>query len=937
MTYQALSTKLYIPPVQPNLVRRPRLIQHLEDGYRSGKRVTLVSAPAGFGKTTLIREWIGRQDAGVPFGWLSLDDGDNDPVRFLIYLVAAVRKADPGVGQSIQSSLQAVQVPPLAGLMEMLINEISSRPRPFLVVLDDYHLIKKAEVHALMQLFLKLQPEPAHLVIITREDPPFPLPRMRVQGHITEVRERDLRFSLPEAQAFLVNTMKLQLSTQEVGKLEERTEGWAAGMQLAALALEDLHEQSERHAFIEAFTGNDRLIFDYLISEVLQRQNETTRKFLIRTSILERFCADLCDQVVFDQNNTGQSQLILDALEQANMFLIPLDNQRHWYRYHHLFSEMLYHSLKRTSSDLIPVLHHKAGQWFEMNALIPEAFKHALASQDWKYVNGLLDRYALPIIFPGYGRLVIDWCSQIPREYLEKAPDICIYYAWALVLTFREDYMGMVKDYLQMAERAIQRTDLPEFAPVGECQTSVPFKDWVRGHVYAIRSQILLGHFFKKIDPQEEIDLSLKGLELLPECELISRSICRINLAHAQTMQNNPVEGLKAFEEALPYMLASRNFLGAVAATFYMSRLALYMEHIDRGEAVCQHWKKVFDEMASPAGNESQPVAEVPASRGLDIVQGIILLERGQLDEAEDLFVQALDMLGWGSWMELHGFYELAKLQFSRRDYVGAEATLQRMLQLGPQHAACAEALQNWFDITRSPDDPQVRTRVSSWASQHAPDPEISLALGIGPYHRDTEYICNLVWAHVQISLGHIDAAYAFIEPALEIARERGLLFRTAELSIAKALSAEGLGDHPAALEALEKALGISEQCGYTRFFNDGLELDRLLKQAVEMKIHAQYARQLLASFDRQRSAGRPAAAALQAKREQPGLVEPLSERELEVLRFLADGLAPVEVARKLFLSPFTLKAHTQNIYAKLNVHSRIEAINKARALGLIE
>jgi len=930
MAYQVLSTKLYIPPLQPSLVRRPRLIQHLENGYQARKRVTLVSAPAGFGKTTIVREWIAAAEGGKPFGWLSLDDGDNDPVRFMIYLVSAIQKVQGEIGRSAMASLQSSQVPALTDLVESLINEISFETEPFLIVLDDYHLIKKTEVHSLMQLFLKRQPDALHWVIITREDPPLSLPRMRVQGQMTEIRERDLRFTLPEAQSFLVKTMGLDLTPDDVGKLEERTEGWAAGMQLAALALEEYSSEAERRAFIEAFAGSNRLIVDYLISEVLQRQSEATRQFLLRSSILDRFCAELCDRVVFD-GATGSSQPILESLEQANMFLVPLDNQRHWYRYHHLFSEMLFHSLRRASPDLIPALHRESSRWFEANGFIPEAVKHAIASQDWEQVNGLLDRYAFSIIFPGFGWLVREWCRQIPKSYLEKAPDICIHYAWALVITFREDYMEMVEEYLQMAERALQKADLPVLAPVGEGGAEVPFKNWVEGHISTLRSQILLGRLFKYIDPQEEIALSQKGLELLPETERISRSICLINLGHAQTMQNHPIEAQQAFEDVMPPSLESRNFLSAVAASFYMSRMAFYMQCVDRGEVVCQHWKKVIADVATATSPDRQPVDVVPALRGLDIVQGSILLERNQVEEAERIFVKSLDMLGWGSWMELHGFVELARSRFMRGDDAGAQETLDRMQRLGPQHVACAEALQNWFDVKRSPNDLQVRSRVEAWAKEHAPDPAIPLALGIGPYHRDTEYICNLVWARVQIALGHFKEASSFVAPALEIARERGLLFRVAELSIAQSLLEAGSANPSAGLSALDHALAISETCGYTRFFNDGPELDRLLKQAIEKKIHAQYANQLLTSFGRHPAPGKP-----HEKKVQSGLVDPLSEREVEVLRLLADGLAPAEVAKRLFLSPFTLKAHTQNIYTKLDVHSRIEAINKARELGLI-
>jgi LuxR family maltose regulon positive regulatory protein len=934
LAYQILSTKLYIPPIQASLVRRPRLVKVLESGYQASRRVTLVSAPAGFGKTTVIREWITDSALAKPFGWLSLDDGDNDPVRFLVYLISAIQKIDPELGQTILATLNTTQIPPLLDLVETLINEISCAAKSFLVVLDDYHLIKKVEVHSALQLLLKRQPECLHLVIITREDPPFALPRMRVQGLLTEIRERDLRFTLDEAQDFLVRTMGLELSQQEVGKLEDRTEGWAVGMQLAALALEEYSNDADRQAFIEAFTGSNRMIADYLISEVLQRQTETTRRFLLRTSILERFCAELCDSLVFDGEADGHSQAVLEILERGNMFLVPLDSHRQWYRYHHLFSEMLFHSLRRQAPEQIQLLHCKASEWFEGRGFIPEAMKHAIASKDWDYVTSLLNIHALRMTFQGYGGRVIDWCNQIPKSHLEKSPDICIHYAWVLVLTFRNDFLGTIEEQIQIASRIIESADLPVYAEVGEGRTRVPYRDWVIGQICVIRSQILLARFNTYVDPHELIDLSLRGLELLPEVEHTFRSLCMINLAHAELMQNNPVGAQKAFEEALPFMLDAGNFLGSVADLFYQARLAFYMGHLERAELICQQWKQKFAEIAAISGmDSSQSAPEIPAARGLDVVRSMLLLERGQIEEAENLLVKSLELLGWGSWMELHGFIELARLRQALGNERGAQEVLLRMHRLGPQHAACAQALENLFAVKKSADDPETRARAEAWTQAFSPDPDFPFALGIGPYHRDAEYFCNLVWARVQVALGYDQEAAVFLGPALQTARERGLLFREAELSIVQALRYDSQGKNTEAMQELERALEISETCGYTRFFDDSPVLDQLLQQAVERNIHAAYASQLLASFTSRRVAPQAASAGEKSSR---GLVDPLSERELEVLRFLATSQSSKEIAQKLFLSPFTLKAHTQNIYTKLDVHSRIEAVNKARELGLL-
>lgn len=941
MAYQVLNTKLHNPPIRAGLVRRQRLIQRLENGYQLGKSVTLVSAPAGFGKTTVINDWITgngtENETGKLFGWVSLDDGDNDPARFLTYLISAMERAHAEIGRSALAFLQSSPASNLTYLVEVLINEISAVPAPFLIVLDDYHLIKNLEVHALMQFFLKRQPPTLHFVIITREDPPLPLPRMRAQGLVTEIREQDLRFLLTETQAFLMETMEIKLSTEEVSQLTERTEGWAAGIQLAALALEDLPDGEGRRAFIEGFAGSNRLIVDYLITEVLQRLPEQTKQFLLSTSILERFCAELSEYVVFMDDSAQRSQQILEDLDQGNMFLIPLDNKRHWYRYHHLFSEMLLHSLRRSSPGHVATLHHRASQWFESRGLLPEAVKHATAyaaaSGDWDFARALLDRLAMVILFKGQGTLVMEWCGEFPQSYLEKAPELCIYYAWSLILTFRNDYLDEVDEKLRWAEHALDSCPQPDLAPVGQDGATVQLRAWVLGQISVIRSQILLGKFQTYVDPQEEIALSLRGLELLPKGEASTRAICLINLAHAQTMQNNAFEAFQAFEIVLSSMLTDGNYLTGATAIFYQARILYYLGQLDQAETLCRHWKEKFAEIAGGAAIARR---EIPSTRGLDIVLGLLLIERNQLDEAEAVLLQALDLLGWASWMELHGFVLLSTLRLLRGNHDGAYETLQRMSRLGPQHFACAEAFQVLFDVKRASADAQVRSRAETWAANYSPQPSDRLALGIGPYHCDAEYYFNLAWSRVQITLGHFQEAGMFITPALDSARAHRLPYRIAELSIEQSLIEQGAGNHPAALMNLAAALEIAEKAGYVRAFDHSPQLDMLLHQAIHHHHHAGYARKLLMTFNRLDERG---LSSIEPRRKWPGypeLVEPLSDREIEVLQLLAQGLSPSAVANRLVLSPNTLKAHTQNIYAKLDVHSRIEAINKARQLGLL-
>ncbi len=938
LSSQILTTKLFPPPPRRNHVVRPRLVERLNAGIQDGRRVLLVSAAAGFGKTTLVSAWITEEQLRPSVAWVSLDEGDNDPIRFLAYLIAALQQVHTEIGADVLPVLQSPQPAPWTELVVQLINQIAFMGKPVVLVLDDYHLITAPAVHQAAMMLIEHQPNHMHTVIITREDPPLPLPKMRVRGQVTEIRERDLRFTLPEAEAFLVEAMGLTLSSVEVAKLKERTEGWAAGMQLAALALEEYASEPERRAFIDAFTGSDRYIVDYLISEVLERQSEATRQFLLHTSVLERFCGALCDQVVYGGNGISASQSILQSLDQGNMFLVPLDNQREWFRYHHLFAEMLLHTLRRSAPDQIAGLYRRASAWFEAKGLATEAIQYALAyavaDGDWAFAGRLLGRYAMRMLLQGQTSLVIRWCQTLPKPYLERAPEICIYYAWALVLTFRNDFLDAVEEKIQLAERAIDLPELPAQATVGQDGALVPFRDWVVGHICVIRSQILLGRFGAYVDPQELIALSLKGLELLPEAEKGIRSTCKINLAHAQLMQNRPVEAQRAFEEALPFQLEASNYLGGVTNIFYQVRLAYYLGQLDRAEALCREWKEKFAEMAGPARNE------IPAIRGLDIVLSILLLEHGYFEEVERLLVQALDLPGWASWMELLGFIALARVRFLRGDISAAEETLLRMAQMGPQHERCAEALHILFALKQTPQNAQVRAQAESWVKTANPDPNVPFALGIGPYHCDVEYFCHLAWAEIQISLGHPRRALEFIGPALASAKEHGLTFRVLELTLANAQADEALGNTAAALARLGQALEIAETYGYSRVFAEIPNLEPLLRQAIERKIHPAYAGHLLASLG-QVTAWRQTIGqeAKPHDAEGPGmavLIEPLSERELEVLRLIARGFSNDQIAKHLVIAQGTVKRHITNLYGKLAVESRTQAIAKARELGLI-
>jgi ATP/maltotriose-dependent transcriptional regulator MalT len=455
-----LATKLYIPPPRPQVVLRPRLMGRLNEGLHC--KLTLISAPAGFGKTTLVGEWVNqkaehgrRKDESVEttqpssftlhpskVAWLSLDEGDSDPTRFLIYLVAAlqtlalskVEGIAPNIGAGLLGVLQSPQPPPTESILTALLNEITTIPDDFVLVLDDYHLVDAKPVDVALTFLVEHLPPQMHLVIATREDPQLPLARLRVQGHLIELRAADLRFTPSEAAGFLNQVMGLNLSAEDIAALEARTEGWIAGLQLAALSMQG-HQDAA--GFIKSFTGSHHFVLDYLVEQVLQRQSASVQDFLLRTSILDRLCGPLCDAVLLAPSGSGQAAL--EYLEHANLFIVPLDDERRWYRYHHLFADLLrqrlQQSLVSSSGDEgrgVAELHIRASEWFEDNGLELEAFQHAAAANDVERAARLMEGRGMPLHVRGALVPVLNWLESLPRTVLDGRPILWVMYAGAL-------------------------------------------------------------------------------------------------------------------------------------------------------------------------------------------------------------------------------------------------------------------------------------------------------------------------------------------------------------------------------------------------------------------------------------------------------------------------------------------------------------------------
>ena len=427
-----LATKLFIPPLRPKIVLRPRLIERLNKGLTSDRKLTLISASAGFSKTTLVSEWI--VDSGRPTAWLSLDEGDNDPACFLMYLVAALQTIASNIGAGAMAVLQSPRPPSTESILTTLLNEITTIPGNFLLVLDDYHVIDAKPVHQALTFLLEHLPPQAHLVIATREDPPLPLARLRARGQLTELRAAelraaDLRFTPTEAADFLNGVMGLDLAVEDIAALEARTEGWIAGLQFAALSMQRCQDAT---SFIKSFTGSHHFVLDYLVEEVLQRQPDSIQAFLLRTSILDRLCGPLCDAVLRSPSASGQETL--EDLERANLFIVPLDNERRWYRYHHLFAELLRQRLHQSASSGneeggVAEYHTRASQWYEDHGLEIEAFQHAAAANDIERAEGIIEGKGIPLHFRGAVAAILGWLASLPKTVLDARPSLCVRYA----------------------------------------------------------------------------------------------------------------------------------------------------------------------------------------------------------------------------------------------------------------------------------------------------------------------------------------------------------------------------------------------------------------------------------------------------------------------------------------------------------------------------
>jgi LuxR family maltose regulon positive regulatory protein len=892
-------TKLHHPPPRRDEVVRARLVEHLTSGTRGP--LTLVAAPAGFGKTTLVSTW--RAGCPAPVAWLALESGDSDLARFLRYVVAALRTIHADLGAGLLATLRSLQRPAADSLMALLINELVALSEEIVLVLDDYHVIEDPSIHQALEYLLDHLPPQLHLVLVTRADPPLPLPRLRVGGHLTEIREADLRFTAEEAGAFLGGTMGLRLSSAHVATLTGRTEGWITGLQLAGLSLRAMEGEEHVATFITAFSGSHRYIVDYLAEEVLNRLPEHVQGFLLSTSILDRLSGELCDAVIGHHG----SQSLLEWLERIDLFLIALDDERRWYRYHHLFADFLRERLRGMQPDRLPELHQRACQWHEEHGQLAEAAQHALAAGEVAVAARLLEGLTGALLWQrGEPTTVSRWVERLPETAIQTRPRLCLDLAWALLW---RGQIAAMEPYLQTAERTL-------WTAASEAAMAPSWRALL-GEMATMRALLARYHG----NAEETADLASTALSLLPPQHGLVRGIATGLRGVGCRLRGDLIEADQAFMEAAQISRQAGNSVTALVALGRAVEVQAVGGHLRQAATT---YRQAVDLAAE------WKISACPALGGAHVAMAGVLYEWDDVPGAEQTLHQGIEWceqwLGVLAEFAVDGWLRLAAISRARGDFGAAQGQIERA-------QAIARRTQSSFDMDRV-----AAARALLWLAEAnlpaaarwlAARREVLPLEGALSEARLHEY---LVAARVLWAQGELEPAAQVLSRLLPLVEAQGAGRLQIEGHLALALIYHARGRLVEARGAVERALALAEPEGYIRLFADeGAAMPILLRQLLVRGAHAAYVSRLLQAM------GTPAVVASPAAPSgMPGPIEPLSARELDVLRLLAQGRPTTEIADLLVVTQGTVKNHLKHIFGKLGAHSRLQAVERARALGLL-
>jgi len=909
-----IRTKLRPPIIRSGLVSRPQLQEQVMQGLRGP--LTMITAPAGFGKTTLVTACIAAVDMSA--AWLSLDKNDNEEERFLDYLIAALQGVDEKIGDEASRLVEKTRSIPIEVLLTGIINDLDTAGKDIVLVLDDYQFISSQEVHKGMIFLLENCPNTFHLVIVSRSDPPLPLARLRAHGQMLELRATDLRFTESEATQFLNDIMDLHLDARSIAMLEKRTEGWIAGLQMAALSMQNREDVTN---FIEGFSGTNRYILDYLLEEVLARQSPEIQRFLLYTSILERLSAPLCDAILVKnkelankENNLtthsetivlGSSISILEYLEQRNIFLVSLNDERTWYRYHHLFADLLRAQLQRSlNAEGITKLHIRAAEWYEQNGLVLDAIYHAALALDPEMVERFIEQNYMELVSRGEISGIRFWIDKLSRELIYSRPWLCIYAAYS------HAWFGELDEAALLLREAEKRIPMEAVTP--KDRSLLGYLTYVESRVTAMRGDI-----------QHAIELCLAASEHVPADNLALQLDTRITLGYEYFLCGDFSDASRYLNETIQTGKTVGAVINTVAASCVMARLHTIQGLLHKSYDTYQAAMQVIpDEGDQHLG--ARALVEIGVAN--------LLCEWNDLDGALDHMNKGMTLIPkWEKADDLAlAYVTLVRIHLAQAINSEATKTIEKAIHLVQTRGVFSEARQEveyaQIKMWLAQDNLQA---VNRWIMTQ--DESIN-SNSFMEFENELAYIA---WARILFARDRFNDANELLSHLEKNAQSGGRTGRLIEIMLLEALVLQKMGDHGQAVNILTKSLALAEPEGYVRIFLDeGLPIRILLNQWLkhtDTNPLRKYVNHLLSSFDAE-----PQEKMQSFANSSETLVEPLSTRELEVLQLIALGKTNQEIAEQLVVARGTIKAHAASIYRKLDAANRTEAVARARQLDIL-
>ena len=889
-----LKTKFYPPPDHASLIARPGLAEILESGLR--KKLSLIAAPAGFGKTTVVSSWLrGRNQS---FAWLSLDERDNDVIRIWTYCLAALRSSYDLLQESLDVSEDPLGIRDPYVLIHTLIESVmgigeKEETLPFILVLDDYHVVSDKKVHESFNYLLDHQPAGLHLVVIARQDPPFKIARRLARQEVAQLRSTALRFSHEEASTFLTERMAIELADEDVSMLMKRTEGWIASLHLAALTLQ--HHASP-HQFIAEFAGDDRYIVDYLLEEVFALQSPDIQYFLMITSILDRFCAPLCDELLKEDTEHGDAFRRLEEIERKNLFLTPLDNHRGWFRYHQLFADVLRMRLKQRYPEKISTLHEAASRWYEKETLVAEAIHHAIEAKTWGRTMQLVEVVSRPMARAGELRSLRDILTSIPTEVLYGNVYLTLDYVRVLVLTGDLSAAGQHLDAVE-----------PLLKQESE-ETALGLAASLRAHI-----SMMLQHY------EETIIQAQNALRYLPSTLLLPRSYAASNLLAATVLVGRIREAEALSQMAYEACVNADNKLSTGVATAFSGWTQFQRGRLYAAERILERVKPLLS------------VELLNRCHTMHLLEGYIAYERNLLDEARkafDFVVRMARITGRIVFVGSAAHVGLARIEWRRHNHDKAWEHIEQSIRL-------AESLRgqlSLMEVEAAIGHFRLEEDNIDYARRLCERLEIRMEETIDTAREDLYRLL----ARIHLAEKRFDLALEVVNHLIDFTEENGLEYHRLQMLCLKSVICFERGDVTEALRAIEPTLLEAKKEGFVRMFLDeGNSMARVLYHATAKKVQPDIAGQLLKIFNTGTLDTAEKSSPRVSSNVEP-LIDPLSERELDVLRLLADDLSNQAIAEHLFVSLNTVKTHTKNIYSKLGISGRREAVRQAKTLGLI-